>query len=308
MSIETASPLAANYHFAFIDEDAKREIRRGLLKALALPGHLVPYSSREMPMARGFGTGGLQITLSLVGSDDIVKVIDQGSDHSVNACAMREFICQMSPGVESTTDTHEATLIQSRHRTPETPMVENQIMIYQVPKPDALDIVEPNTARRRRQHAEGDYSALYVRLYEDLVEFSEIRIANRYPLTINGHYIMDPSPIPRFDNPKLHQSPVPHLFGAGREKMLYAVPPYTDAVSLAFEDIPFRVESFTDQAGQRIACAHCGSQESYLEECATDAGDTVWRCSDTEYCANRRLHALQTVGSATGDQREGGQR
>ena len=70
--------------------------------------------------------------------------------------------------------------------------------------------------------------------------------------------------------------------------MLYAVPPYTDAVSLAFEDMPFRVEEFHDKDGNRLACAHCGSTESYLEECTTDSGETVWRCSDTEYCSLRQ--------------------
>ncbi|MGK7880598.1 MAG: alpha-D-ribose 1-methylphosphonate 5-phosphate C-P-lyase PhnJ, partial [Crocosphaera sp.] len=50
-----------SYQFGFIDEYAKKEIRRSLLKAVAIPGYQVPYASREMPMARGFGTGGLQI-------------------------------------------------------------------------------------------------------------------------------------------------------------------------------------------------------------------------------------------------------
>lgn len=282
-----SSPASTAYEFAFLDAFAKREIRRCLLKALAIPGHLVPYSSREMPMARGFGTGGLQITLSLIGCDDQLKVIDQGSDHSVNAVAMRNFITRMSPGVAETDDTAIATMIQTRHRIPETPLTEGQIMVYQVPKPDALDIVEPSTARRRQMHGEGDYSPLYVRLYEDLVQFSEIRIAHRYPLRINGRYIMDPSPIPRFDNPKLHQSPAMHLFGAGREKMLYAVPPYTDAESLAFEDVPFRIEAFEDDDGSRLSCASCGSQESYLEEFIAENARKVWRCSDTEYCARQ---------------------
>jgi alpha-D-ribose 1-methylphosphonate 5-phosphate C-P lyase len=290
-------PSAADYGFAFLDEFAKREIRRSLLKAVALPGHLVPYSSREMPMARGFGTGGLQISLALIGPGDRLKVIDQGSDHSVNAVAMRAFITRMSPGVEATTSTAEADLIQTRHRIPETPLREGQIMVYQVPKPDALDIVESSTAVRRRQHAEGEYAPLYVRLYEDLVRFSEIRIANRYPLRINGRYIMDPSPIPRFDNPKLHQSPALHLFGAGREKMLYAVPPYCSAESLAFEDVPFRVEAFADDAGERLACASCGSRESYLEEFLAGGGHKVWRCSDTEYCAGRRADLAVEKGS-----------
>jgi alpha-D-ribose 1-methylphosphonate 5-phosphate C-P lyase len=46
------------YNFALLDEDAKREIRRSLLKAVALPGHLVPFASRDLPIARGWGTGG----------------------------------------------------------------------------------------------------------------------------------------------------------------------------------------------------------------------------------------------------------
>lgn len=280
----STAPSSVDYEFGFLDQFAKREIRRALLKGLAIPGYLVPYSSREMPMARGFGTGGLQISLSLVGAGDYLKVIDQGSDHSVNACAMRSFICGMSPGVEPTTSTHEADIIQTRHRVPETDMREYQVMVYQVPKPDALDIVEPNLQRRKELHGEADYAPLYVKLYEDLVHFNEIRIASRYPLRINNRYIMDPSPIPRYDNPKLHMSPVAHLFGAGREKMIYAVPPYTHAESLAFEDVPFRVESFADANGQRLACETCGSTESYLEEFIREDGSKIWRCSDTEYC------------------------
>ena len=44
------------------------------------PGYQVPFGSRDMPIARGWGTGGLQLTLSLIGPDDILKVIDQGAD------------------------------------------------------------------------------------------------------------------------------------------------------------------------------------------------------------------------------------
>ena len=64
--------------FGFFDEDAKKEIRRAILKAIALPGYIVPFASREMPIARGWGTGGLQITLSIITENDTLKVIDQG--------------------------------------------------------------------------------------------------------------------------------------------------------------------------------------------------------------------------------------
>ncbi|MFW5828735.1 MAG: alpha-D-ribose 1-methylphosphonate 5-phosphate C-P-lyase PhnJ [Planctomycetota bacterium] len=284
MSASVTAEPARGYAFGFIDTFAKKEVRRSLLNALSIPGYLVPYSSREMPVSRGFGTGGLQISLSLVGPGDRIKVIDQGSDHSVNAVAMRDFICRMSPGVEPTTSTAEATIIQTRHRIPESPVRRGQVMVYQVPIPDALTVVEPREAARKQMHAEGDYASLYVRLYEDLVRFGEIRIANRYPVRIGGRYIMDPSPIPRFDNPKLHMSPVPHLFGAGREKKIYAVPPYTPAESLAFEDVPFRIECWEDGQGRRIPCARCGSTSSYLEEFIREDGQQVWRCSDTEHC------------------------
>ena len=38
------------YNFAYLDEQTKRMIRRALLKAVAIPGHQVPFGSREMPL------------------------------------------------------------------------------------------------------------------------------------------------------------------------------------------------------------------------------------------------------------------
>ena len=72
-----------SYNYAFLDEGSKREIRRSILKAVAIPGYQVPFASRELPIGRGWGTGGIQLTLSLIGPDDTLKVIDQGSDESV---------------------------------------------------------------------------------------------------------------------------------------------------------------------------------------------------------------------------------
>lgn len=37
------------FNFAYLDEQTKRSIRRSLLKAVAIPGHQIPFSSREMP-------------------------------------------------------------------------------------------------------------------------------------------------------------------------------------------------------------------------------------------------------------------
>ncbi len=45
-------------------------------------------------------------------------------------------------------------------------------------------------------HGEADYSRLWVKLYEDIVQFDEITISHRYPTRINGHYVIDPEPDP----------------------------------------------------------------------------------------------------------------
>ena len=50
-----AKKFKTQHNYAFIDEATKREIRRKLLKAIAIPGYQVPYSSPEMPIARGWG-------------------------------------------------------------------------------------------------------------------------------------------------------------------------------------------------------------------------------------------------------------
>jgi alpha-D-ribose 1-methylphosphonate 5-phosphate C-P lyase len=63
------------------------QIRRKILRAIAIPGYQVPDAfAPSTPIARGWGTGGLHASLSIIGPDDVFKIIDQGSDASVNAC------------------------------------------------------------------------------------------------------------------------------------------------------------------------------------------------------------------------------
>jgi alpha-D-ribose 1-methylphosphonate 5-phosphate C-P lyase len=100
---------------------------------------------------------------------------------------------------------------------------------------------------------------------------------------VAGRYVMDPSPIPKFDNPKMDNCPALQLFGAGREKRIYAIPPHTRVVSLDFEDYPFEVTKFDHP------CALCGATASYLDEVVTDdRGGRMFVCSDTDYCETRR--------------------
>ena len=49
----------------------------------------------------------------------------------------------------------------------------------------------------------------------------------RRVLTPGGRYVMATTPIPRWDVPKLNMAKHLTILSAGREKRLYAVPPYT---------------------------------------------------------------------------------
>ncbi|MDR1312705.1 MAG: alpha-D-ribose 1-methylphosphonate 5-phosphate C-P-lyase PhnJ [Deltaproteobacteria bacterium] len=272
---------SGGYNFAYLDEDTKREIRRALLKAVAVPGYQVPFSGREMPMPYGWGTGGIQVTASVIGPGDVLKVIDQGSDDTTNAVSIRNFHRALT-GVATTSETRRATLIQTRHRIPEAPLREGQIMVYQVPLPEPMRQLEPSELETRTLHALNEYGTMYLKLYEDVARHGEIAISYDYPVMVAGRHAASPSPIPRFDNPKLDRSPALHLFGAGRERRVYAIPPYTIVKSFDFSDHPFRIQSWDR------ACEICGSADSYLDEIVTDdRGGRMFVCSDSDHCQER---------------------
>ncbi len=270
------------YNFAYLDEQTKRMIRRCILKAVAIPGYQVPFASREMPMPYGWGTGGVQVTAAIIGPDDVLKVIDQGADDTTNAVSIRKFFARTA-GVAAVERTAEATVIQTRHRIPEQPLTEDQIMVFQVPIPEPLRFLEPREPETRRMHALQDYGLMHVRLYEDIARHGHIATAYAYPVKVEGRYLMDPSPIPKFDNPKLDRSPALMLFGAGREQRIYALPPYTRVESLDFEDHPFAATKADH------ACDLCAAADSYLDEVITDdSGGRMFVCSDTDFCRERR--------------------
>lgn len=302
MTTANANPGAAtatiarddHYNFGYLDESTKRMLRRALLKAVAIPGYQVPFGSREMPLPYGWGTGGIQVTAAIIGRHDVLKVIDQGSDDTTNAINIRRFFGRVT-GVQTTERTAEATIIQTRHRIPETKLRAGQTMVYQVPIPEPLRWLEPSETETRTMHALAEYGSMHVKLYEDIAHHGHIATTYDYPVIVNQRYMMRPSPIPKFDNPKLDRSPALMLFGAGREKRVYAVPPYTSVKSLDFVDHPFTVEKWSS------CCAQCGATDSYLDEIITDdAGTRMFVCSDTEYCADRQ--AAQAVKTAAGGQ------
>lgn len=269
------------YNFAYLDEQTKRMIRRAILKGLAIPGYQVPFASREMPMPYGWGTGGVQVSAATLTPNDTMKVIDQGADDTTNAISIRKFF-QKTAQVEVTEVTKEASVIQTRHRIPETDLNEDQILVYQVPIPEPLRFLEPSEPETRKMHALEEYGLMHVKLYEDISRHGAIATSYAYPVKVEGRYVMDPSPIPKFDNPKMEMSAI-QLFGAGREQRIYALPPYTKVVSLDFEDFPFEA-SKADHT-----CELCSADNSYLDEVIVDdQGGRIFVCSDTDFCASRQ--------------------
>lgn len=284
MTLQDLAQPRQDYSYGFLDAYAKRELRRRILKGIAIPGYQVPYASRELPIARGWGTGGLQVTLSLVGPESVVKVIDQGADDSVNAANLRRFIVRMS-GAGTTTDTAKATILQSRHRIPEEIMREGQALVLQVPDPEPLRGVIADSSKAHQLHADADYGQIWLILHEQLVRYRQYIQGASYPSLVHGRYVISPSPIPRWDNPKLHQAAHLTLLSAGREKRLYAVPPYTDVYPLEFSDVPFLVE---DQHGR--VCRTTGVQNKFMNELPQVDGTALYELSDSGYAARLANH------------------
>jgi alpha-D-ribose 1-methylphosphonate 5-phosphate C-P lyase len=275
------------YTYGYLDEQTKRMIRRAILKAVAIPGYQVPFGSREMPVPYGWGTGGIQLTAAIIGPDDVYKCIDQGADDTTNAVSIRRFFAKVAD-VATTEDTAEATIIQSRHRIPEHPLKDGQIMVFQVPQPEPLRGLEPREMETRAMHAYEEYGLQYVSLYENVSAFGRIAATAGYPVMVDERYLMSPSPIPKFDNPKLHNSQALMLFGAGREKRIYAIPPHTTVRSLDFEDYPFETQKWEE------SCALCAADDSYLDEVVLDdQGQRMFVCSDSHYCSDRRAQGFR---------------
>jgi alpha-D-ribose 1-methylphosphonate 5-phosphate C-P lyase len=193
----------------------------------------------------------------------------------VNAASIRRFISRVS-GAAETWDTLSASIVQSRHRVPEETLGADQILVLQVPNPEPLRGVEPNMSIARQMHADADYGRLWLTLYEQIVRTGRIMQGAAYPSLVNGRHVMTPSPIPRWDVPKLHMAKHLTFLSAGREKRLHAVPPYTRVEPLVFSDRPYRVEDHAD-----LVCRRSGISGYFMNEIPQDHGGSVFEVSDS---------------------------
>ena len=168
-------------------------------------------------------------------------------------------------------------------------MRDDQILVLQVPVSEPLRPVERSVVECRRMHAEGDYSRMWVAMYEDLVTGGVINAAAGYPVLVNDRYLMAPSPIPRWDVPRLNNSDHLTILSHGRDKRLYAVPPHTDLEPVTFTDVPFEVER-----PNGAVCGLCSSEDTYMVQ--TRDGDFL--CSDVEWCARVRAGDVEADAHA----------
>ena len=108
----------------------------------------------------------------------------------------------LSTGVAETDSTEVASIIQSRHRIPEIPLNSEQILVLQVPIPEPLRAVESSEFATKKLHAENEYSGAWLMLFEQIVKYGSMSTGADHPVVVKDRYVMSPSPIPRFDNPK----------------------------------------------------------------------------------------------------------
>ena len=113
-----AMPARRGYNFAYLDEQTKRMIRRAILKAVAIPGYQVPFGSREMPLPYGWGTGGIQVTASIIGPRRRAEGHRPGRRRHHQRGLASAASSRTTAGVATTEQTREATIIQTRHRMP----------------------------------------------------------------------------------------------------------------------------------------------------------------------------------------------
>ena len=136
-----------------------------------------------------------------------------------------------------------------------------------MPIPEPLRFLEPRETETRKMHALEEYGLMHVKLYEDIARHGHIATTYAYPVKVEDRYVMDPSPIPKFDNPKLdaiagaatvrRRPRKAHLRGAALHQ--------GDAASIS-RTIPFEVPS----ERTITPCAAVRRRGRYLDEVILD--------------------------------------
>ena len=161
--------------------------------------------------------------------------------------------------------TEEATIIQTRHRMPETPLREGQILVFQVPIPEPLRMLEPRETETRTLHA---LSRVRRHAGQPLREHRPPR-PHRQDLRLSGDGERALHDEPLAD-PEVRQSQARPQPGAAalrrRAARSASTPCRPTRRSRASTSTTIRSRSrrWTE------CCALCGSRESFLDEMIVD--------------------------------------
>lgn len=68
------------------------------------------------------------------------------------------------------------------------------------------------------------------------------------------------------------------ILSAGREKRIFAVPPYTKVEPLVFSDVPYKVEEHAE-----LTCSRTGTKGFFMSEIPQDDGSSAFEVSDSEW-------------------------
>ncbi len=119
-----------------------------------------------------------------------------GSDASINACSIRDFVQSMTAAGRHSTPpkppSSKPGTASPKRRSPT-----NRSSSSRSPS-EPLRAVDAYEYRTRQMHGEADYAKMWVSLYEQFVRHGDIMLGAGYPVKVNGRYIMATSPIPRW--------------------------------------------------------------------------------------------------------------
>jgi alpha-D-ribose 1-methylphosphonate 5-phosphate C-P lyase len=90
--------------------------------------------------------------------------------------------------------------------------------------------------------------------------------------------VATPTPIPSWDVPNLSMARCLYLFGAGREKRIHCIPPFTRVAPLEFEDIRFKVEEFVG-----IKCSVTDQDKAFLDQIYADDFSRSYVVNDSNF-------------------------
>ena len=105
-----------------------------------------------------------------------------------------------------------------------------------------------------------------------------LRSGAGHPIMVNGRYVATPSPIPSWDVPNLSMARCLYLFGAGREKRIHCIPPFTRVEPLEFEDIRFKVEEFIG-----VRCSASGQDKAFMDQIYAEDFSHSWVINDSNF-------------------------